>query len=330
MTFQNMSLRIRAIRAIRATRALRGFAVASLVFTMAALVGGCQQPTSGSSTVSSSGSTSGATSSGSSSSGSSGSSSSSTSSTTSTVNALQIITKADGTGSFDGAAVPAAGGITVKASRLYNLDGSLITSSLIPTWFSEARVFLTSTRTSGSNPSTPTTSDTPCAYFDSFTGDNNPDSNGFYTVDGYYSSTLATGGTDIDQCAGTAAAELGKLAMYVKIDRRFMNTTDKLQIIVKAKPLDAPNTAPTVSSCVVGGNFDPSACVNQLFTLTMRTAPNAAAKPFYILFPSAKALDLLSESVLLPISIDTSITTISVDRVKGGAIFYGMTVVRLQ
>ena len=101
-------------------------------------------------------------------------------------------------------------------------------------------------------------------------------------------------------------------------------------MFVKAKPLDEPNVAVQSSSCVVAGNFDPSSCVNQLFTLTMRTAPSAASKPFYILFPSAKALDLLSESVLLPINIDTSITTISIDRVKGGAIFYGLSIIRLQ
>lgn len=288
-----------------------------------AVVSGCQQPSSGEGASTSSSAKPSA-------SASSGSGSSTTTTTTSTVNAIQIITKADPTGSFDGAAVPAAGGASVKASRLYNLNGSLVTTSLIPTWFSEARVFLTSTRTSGANPASPSGSDTPCSYFDTSTADNNPDTSGFYTVDGYYSPTLASGGTDIDQCAGTAAAELNKLGMYIKIDRRFMNTTDKLQIIVKAKPLDAPNSAPTPSSCVVGGNFDASACVNQLFTLSMRTAPFSATVPFYILFPSAKSLDLLSESVLLPISIDSSITTISIDRVKGGAIFYGLTVIRIQ
>lgn len=294
------------------------------VVVAAALVSGCQQPSSGDGNASSSTSSTPPSSSSSSGSGST------TTTTTSTVNAVQILPKADPTGSFDAAAVPAAGGASVKASRLYNLNGSLLTTSLIPTWFSEARVFLTSTRTSGANPASPSGSDTPCAYFDTSTADNNPDTSGFYTVDGYYSATLSSGGTDIDQCAGTAAAELNKLGMYIKIDRRFMNATDKLQIIVKAKPLDAPNTAPTASSCVVGGNFDASACVNQLFTLSLRTAPFAATKPFYILFPSAKSLDLLSESVLLPISIDTSITTISIDRVKGGAIFYGLTVIRIQ
>ena len=286
------------------------------------LVSGCQQPTSGSGSASSGGTPS-------SSSGSSNTGGSTTTTSTSTIKALQVILKADATGSFDAAAVPAAGGASIKASRVYKLDGTLITTSLVPTWFSEARAFLTSTRTSGANPVTPATSNTPCSYFDTF-NDNNPDTNGFYTVDGYYSSTLATGGTDIDQCAGTAAAELNQLGMYIKIDRRFMDATDKLQVIVKAKPLDAPNTAVTASSCVVGGFFDASACVNQLFTLTMRTAPAAASKPFYILFPSAKSLDLLSESVLLPINIDTSITTISIDRVKGGAVFYGLTIIRLQ
>lgn len=109
-----------------------------------------------------------------------------------------------------------------------------------------------------------------------------------------------------------------------------MDSSDKLQIIVKARPLDTPNTAPTSSTCTVSGFFDPAACTNQLYTVTMRTAPLSSAKPFYILFPSAKSLDLLSESVILPINIDTSITTISIDRVKGGAVFYGISVVRLQ
>src|SRR5689334_9114989 len=70
-----------------------------------------------------------------------------TTSSTTTINALQIITKADPTGSFDAANVPLAGGASVKAARIFNLDGSLITTGNIPTWFSEARVFLTSTRT---------------------------------------------------------------------------------------------------------------------------------------------------------------------------------------
>jgi len=61
----------------------------------------------------------------------------------------------------------------------------------------------------------------------------------------------------------------------------------------------------------------------------MRNAPSAAAKPFYVLVPSAKALDLLSDTVLLPIHINAGIQTITIDRIKGGAVFYGMSVVRL-
>jgi hypothetical protein len=248
--------------------------------------------------------------------------------TSASINAFQVITKADPGASFDPVSVPLAGGSSVKASRIFGLDGSLIASENVPPWYVESRVFLTSTRTSPGAPSNKD-SDTPCAYFDTFANDNNPETTGFYTIDGYNPST-APKGSDVDQCAGTAASELNQLGLYVRIDRRFMNPTDRLQIIVKAKAIDAPNTAPTPSSCVVGGYFDASNCTNQLYTLTLRTAPGASAKPFYILFPSAKALDLLSESVLLPISIDQSISTISIDRVKGGAIFYGLTIVRLQ
>ena len=253
-----------------------------------------------------------------------------TSSTTTTsysgVNAFQVITKTGASGSFDATAVPASGGVAPKAQRIFGLDGTQIAVGNIPTWYVESRVFLTSTNTSGTNTaSTLTGSDTPCAYFDSTATDNNPDSDNYYAIDGFYNP----GAGDIDQCAGTTAAELNKLSLYVQVDRRFMNSTDKLQIIVKAKPLDSPNTAPTASSCVVGGYFDPSACSNQYFALSMRTAPYAAAAPFYVLFPSAKSRDLLSETVLLPLQIDSGITTISIDRVKGGALFYGLTVLRL-
>jgi hypothetical protein len=241
------------------------------------------------------------------------------------INAFQIITQAGSSGSFDNAAVPVSGGLLVSATRLFNLDGSSIASGNLPAWFVQSQVMLTSTRTSAGTP-TYNGDDTACAYFDLYSSDNNPDSSGFYTIDGYNTSTAAT---DIDQCAGTSASELAQLGAYFTVDRRFMNPTDKLEVIVKAKPIDAPNTAPTASTCVVGGYFDPSACVNTYYTVTMRSAPFASAQPFYILFPSAKAYDLLSETVLLPIQIDPSITTISVDRIKGGAILYGITVLRL-
>ncbi len=255
------------------------------------------------------------------------STSTTSSSSSSSVNMFQIITKANSTtGSFDNSAVPLAGGISVKAQRLFYLDGSSISTSNFPSWFSEAKLFLTSTRTSGTNPVTPTTSDTPCAYFDSYS-DNNPDASGFYTIDGYNASVTTS---DVDQCAGTAASELNQLYFYVKLDRRFMNSTDKIQFIFKAKIIDAPNTAPTTTSCVTGGNFDAAACSNQLFSLSLRTAPGASTKPFFYLFPSAKALELLSESLLLPIQNDTSITTISIDRIKGGAVFYGVSIIRLE
>lgn len=305
-----------------------------LVTTMAStlvLASGCNPSGQGQSSSSGTTVSLGTGSSGSSASGSSGSSGSvvttpSSSSAVTTISAIQIIPKADSTGSFDAVAVPPAGGSAVRAARIFALDGSQIPTGNIPAWFGEARVFLTSSRTAGTaNPVTPTTSNTPCAYFDSYT-DNNPDTNGYYTIDGFNSDTTA----DVDQCAGAAATELNQLGMYVKVDRRFMNAGDRLQLIVKAKPIDQPNAAITPSSCVTGGYFDAAVCSNQLFTVSMRTAPLAPAKPFFFLFPTARALDLLSESVLLPISIDQSITTISIDRVKGGAIFYGFTLIRLQ
>ncbi|MBI2605701.1 MAG: hypothetical protein HYW49_06435 [Deltaproteobacteria bacterium] len=284
--------------------------LAFLALGLASALTACQSDNTGSGTASSSSTASTTTSSSTTSVGYTG------------INAFQIIPKGDSTGSFD---LATNTGTAVKAQRLYNLDGSQIASGNIPAWFSEARVFITSTRTSGGTPGY-TGGDTGCAYFDTTSTDNNPDASAFYTIDGYNGTATVA---DVDQCAGASASELNKLGLYVQIDRRFMNSTDKLQVIVKAKPIDAPNTAPSASSCVVGGYFDAGNCSNQYFTLTMRSAPYASAAPFYVLFPSAKATDLLSESVLLPIQIDTSITAISIDRVKGGAIFYGVTVVRL-
>lgn len=241
-------------------------------------------------------------------------------------NAVQIITKANSSnGSFDSAAVPVAGGLPLLATRIFNLDGSQIATGSIPSWFAQAKIFLTSTRTTAGAP-TYVGDDTPCAYFDSYSTDNNPDTSGFYTIDGAHDQN---GNVDTDQCAGTALSELNQLAFYFQVNRAAMNATDKLQIIVKAKLIDPPNTAPTVSTCVVGGNFDASNCTNTLYTISMRSAPAAVTKPFYIMFPSAKALDLLSESILLPLPINTNITTISIDRVKGGMVLYGVTIVRL-
>lgn len=259
--------------------------------------------------------------------GASASGASAASGTSSIVNAVQIITKGDPTGSFDLVSVPAAGGALVTASRFYNLDGSTITTANVPPWFAGAHVFLTSTRTSTGppNPVANGLQDTPCAYFDTEV-DANPDSTGFYTIDGY-NTTFAP--NDIDQCAGTAANELSQVGLNIVIDRTYMNPTDKLELIVKAELIDQPTTAPTPSTCISNGFFDPTVCSNQTYTVTMRTAPGAAAKPFFLLFPSASALDLLSQSVLLPINGNQSITTISIDRVKGGSVFYGMTVLRL-
>lgn len=246
--------------------------------------------------------------------------------TTSTVNAIQIITSAGSNGSFDPVSVPAAGGVAVKASRIFGLDGSLIAAANIPTWFVDARVFLTSTRTSGtSNPSTPSGANTPCAYFDSY-GDNNIETDGYYVIDGYN----ADNGADIDQCAGAAASEQNQLSIYIEFDRLFMNPTDKFQVVVKAKPIEDPNSKVTPTSCTTGGFFDATACSTQTYGISMRTAPGAPAKPFYILWPSAKSYDLLSESVIMPVNIDQSLTTISIDRAKGGAVFYGISIIRLQ
>lgn len=257
------------------------------------------------------------------------SSSTSGSTTTSTaisssISAIQIIPKTGSTGSFDNTSVPTSGGVAVKSQRIFALDGSQIATGNVPAWFSEASVFLTSTRTQAGTPGN-TGSDTACAYFDTYS-DNNPDSDGFYTIDGYNGTNA---NPDIDQCAGTAASELNKLSFYIKVDRRFMSSTEKLQVIVKAKPIDAPNLTPTTSTCVTGGYFDAANCSNQYFAITMRTAPYAASQPFYVLFPSAKNTDLLSESILLPIHVDSGITTISIDRYKGGAVFYGFTILRL-
>lgn len=254
--------------------------------------------------------------------------SSTTTANSSNITAFQIITRVGASGSFNSAVVPISGGVSLAAARLFDLNGTQISSTNVPAWFVSAHAFLTSTRTSAGSP-TYAGADTACAYFDSYGTDNNPDSSGYYTIDGY--NVTATGvSSDIDQCAGTAAAELNQLGMYLQFDRRFMNSNDKLEIIIKAMPIDEPNTAPTASSCVVGGNFNAANCSNQVFTLTRRTSPGAAAKPFFNLFPSAKALDLLSESVLVPLADDTSITTLSIDRVKGGAVFYGITVIKMQ
>lgn len=245
----------------------------------------------------------------------------------SSLKAIKIVFKADGSGSFDPVAVPNAGGLSLKASRIFDINGNLISNSSIPPWFSEARVFLTSTRTSGGgNPVVPSGSDTPCSYFDSFPGDNNVDTSGYYTIDGYNAANVVS---DIDQCAGTDVSELNKLYLYVKLDRLFLGSNEKIQVIVNAKPINAPNTTADPSSCSSGGNFTPEACTNQLFTISMRTAPGAPTGFKPLLFPSAKALDLQSEIITMPINISSSINTISIDRIKGGAIFYSLTLVRI-
>ena len=254
------------------------------------------------------------------------SSSTSTSSTSySGTNAVQIITRTGTQGSFDSTAVPSSGGVTIYAQRFFDLQGSSLSTSQIPAWLTSASIFLTSTRSSSGTPAN-TGSDTPCAYFDGFS-DNNPETNNFYTIDGYNVRTGVT--SDIDQCTGTAAAELNKLSIVLQINRSYLNSTDKFQIIVKARSIDEANSAPNPASCVVGGNFSPSSCSNQVYAVTLRTAPQAAALPFYYLFPSAKANDLLTESFFAPMHLNTSWTTISIDRVKGGAIFYGVSIIRL-
>lgn len=289
-----------------------GFTVAGLALILSACQS--QRPSSTSTSSSSTSSTS--------TTGTSGTTTTSTT-TTSSTRAIQLITKTGSLGSFDAASAPASGGLALSAARFFNLDGSQIPTAQKPTWLVGAKTFITSSRSQAGVPAM-TGSDTPCAYFDS-TNDNNPESNGYYVIDGYYSAA----GADIDQCAGVAASELNQLSIYIQIDRTFMESDENLQLIVKAKPINAPNTAPNPTECVAGGFFDAANCVNEYFTVSMRNAPGGAAKPFYILFPSAKSLDLLSESVLLPIRISNSITTISIDRVKGGAIIYGVSLIRM-
>lgn len=263
------------------------------------------------------------------------------SSTASGPNVAQIIMATGSTASFDAASVPTSGGTYNYAKRFYDLKGNLISST--SNWWLTATngvgVFLTSTSTSypggGTGATTSTNGSryrTPCAYFDIY-DDNNPESSGYYTIDGLTTNppslSDSTPTADIDQCAGITNTEKSKLGIFMTINRSYLNSTDKLQVIVKAKPLTTPNTAPVPSSCIVGGLFDASACTNTVFTITMRTALAAAARPFFMLFPSAKALDLISENVLLPINIDSTITTITIDRIKGGAVFYGITLVRV-
>ncbi len=247
-------------------------------------------------------------------------------------------------GSFNAGSVPASGGTYVTAARVFDLAGNLITNhtSQYPSWwFQDAGVFLTSTSTSypggGAGATSSNSTDrelTPCAYFDS-TDDNNPENTGYFTIDGIMTNAAslsdATPTADIDQCAAITAAERAKMGLYVRIRRSgsSMGSSDKIQMIVKAKPLTPPNTAPVPTSCVVGGVFDATACATNVFTMAMRTAITAAARPFYMLMPSAKALDLISESVLLPVNIDSSITALTVDRLKGGAVFYSIILVKV-
>src|SRR5262245_13873026 len=118
---------------------LRGLATASLVvglISLSFLSTGCQQPSSSSASGTSSSGT-GSTLGGSTLTGSSGASGSTSTSLGSTVNAIQIITKADPTGSFDPVSVPLSGGASVKATRIFNLDGSSITVGNVPPWFVE-------------------------------------------------------------------------------------------------------------------------------------------------------------------------------------------------
>jgi hypothetical protein len=271
-------------------------------------------------------------------------SASSSATVTSGPNAVQIIFATGASGSFDAVAVPAAGGTYAKVSRVFDLNGNTISnfSSTYPNWwFRTAAVFLTSTSTSfpagGAGATTSNTTDrerTPCAYFDTY-DDNNPESNGSYTIDGLIPNAQSlsdlTPAADIDQCAGITVAERSKLGFYAVLRRgsSSMGTTDKIQMIVRAKPLTPPNTAPVPSSCIVGGLFDATACATNVFTVSMRTAIGAAARPFYMLMPSAKSMDLVSESVLLPVNIDSTLTTITLDRLKGGAIIYSVILIKV-
>jgi hypothetical protein len=267
-----------------------------------------------------------------------------TASVTSGPAAVQIILATGSAASFNAASVPASGGTYVAATRAFDLSGNLITNyaTTYPNWwFQDAGVYLTSTSTSypggGSGATTSNSTDrelTPCAYFDS-TDDNNPESAGYFTIDGLTTNapslTDTTPSADIDQCAGITAAERSRMGLYVRIRRSSasMGTNEKIQMIVKAKPLTTPNTAPVPSSCIVGGLFDATACATNVFTLSMRTAVTAAARPLYMLMPSAKALDLISESIMLPVNIDSTITALTIDRLKGGAVFYSIVLVKV-
>jgi hypothetical protein len=258
--------------------------------------------------------------------------------------AVQIILATGTASSFNAGSVPASGGAYVAATRVFDLAGNLIsnhTNTYPNWWFQDAGVYLTSTSTSypggGAGATTSDTSNrelTPCAYFDN-TDDNNPENAGYFTIDGLVTNAPSlsdgTASADIDQCAAITAVERARLGFYVRIRRSSasMGTSDKIQMIIKAKPLTAPNTAPVPSSCVVGGLFDATACATNVFTTTMRTAIGAAARPFYMLMPSSRAMDLISENILLPVNIDTSITTLSVDRLKGGAVFYSIVLVKV-
>lgn len=264
-----------------------------------------------------------------------------TSTSSSGPNAVQIIFATGANGSFDASSVASTGGTYNYAQRFFDLKGNLLSNSN-SWWFkasSGTAVFLTSTSTSypggGVGATTSSSSSryrTPCAYFDS-TDDNNPETAGYYTIDGLVTNAPSfsdsTAVADIDQCAGISNTEKSKLGIVFTLDRNYLSSTDKIQLIIKAKPLTTPNTAPVPSSCVIGGLFDATGCATNVFNVTLRTALGAAARPFFMLFPSAKALDLISESILLPTNFDSSITTITIDRLKGGAVFYSATLIRV-
>ncbi len=259
-------------------------------------------------------------------------------------NAVQIILSSGSGGSFDNVTPPVTGGTFAPARRFYDLSGNQINPTTYPSWWfdtstSGSGVFITSTSTSYPGGGTYATSSatsaryrTPCSYFDNF-DDNNPETSGNFTIDGLVTNAPSlndgTPAADMDQCAGATAGERAKLGMYFKFIRSNMLSTDKLQVIIRAKPLNTPNTAIVPSSCIVGGVFDATACSNAVFTVSMRTSLGAAARPFFMLMPSAKAMDLLSEMVLLPLHADPTITTVSIDRLKGGAAFYSITFVRI-
>ena len=307
----------------------------TLVFTfvIALLSGGCASQisnTGGSSTASALGTLTPTT-------------SASASAVASGPNAVTIALRTGSSGSFDAASVAATGGTYSKVARSFDLNGNLIVTSGYQNWWfdpANSGVYLTSTSTSypgGGSGATASSSAnkqvTPCAYFDSY-DDNNPEANGSYTIDGIIpnaSSYTTSSVADIDQCAGITAGEKANLGMYFTIKRGSanMNSTDKLQIMIRARSLTPPNIAPVPSSCVVGGLLDPTACASTVFTVSMRTALGAAARPFFMFMPSAKSLDLISESILLPINIDPALTVITIDRLKGGAVFYDVKLVRI-